>query len=357
MTQIVEEMPSANRGAMLEKIYLEELVSTDKQRPKISQVQTIATFNWLRVGDSQVITPGMPPKWTPLDKPHELQQDSGIFYRDKNDANYPNHPTEPAVEIVMKMDSRPKAPTDLVACAATLDQLLPFARGDRASFRILVDRIGNTVHFIRRLKSPRETIPDIKGYGHTFPESYTTWDDSVQGSSSHQRVIQYRFGELTCQLRFEGDGYLPEKIDGPLSVEKYADTTAAHCCRGDSGGHDGLLNSLAPEPAMTASGAPLKISTAGSKVPHDALFDLKTRSVSRKPYEEAIIDQELRRLWIRQMPTLILAYHERGTFNDIKILDVRDRVAEWERMNTASIAQFQKLLQRIVSICPGPSRW
>lgn len=49
----------------------------------------------------------------------------------------------------------------------------------------------------------------------------------------------------------------------------------------------------------------------------------------------------------------ILAYHERGTFHDIRTIDMRGRVAEWERMNKANVARFEKLLQKILSIARG----
>ena len=60
---------------------------------------------------------------------------------------------------------------DIIGCGNTLNNLFRFARGDAASFRMLVEVIGNTVFFIRRENSPTEVYTGIRGYGHTFPEA------------------------------------------------------------------------------------------------------------------------------------------------------------------------------------------
>jgi hypothetical protein len=96
---------------------------------------------------------------------------------------------------------------DIIGCGSTLGSLLRFARGTVQSFRMLVEVIGNTVFLIRSENSPTEIIPDVRGYGHTFPEAYTTWNASGQGSESHQRLINYDFAGMNCLVRFEVDGF------------------------------------------------------------------------------------------------------------------------------------------------------
>jgi len=87
---------------------------------------------------------------------------------------------------------------DVVGCGSTLGNLLRFAGSSSLSkpFRFDVDVVGDAVLFIRKEKSPTELIQDLQGYGHTFPEAYTTWDLEVKNSCSHQRVVQYDFGGL-----------------------------------------------------------------------------------------------------------------------------------------------------------------
>lgn len=296
---------------------------------------------------------GIPPKWTPL-AACKLKEDTGIYYRDRNAAHYPDFPVEPTVESILHMTSCADTgiateEIDIFGCGSTLGNLLRFILGDRLNFRILIEVVGTTVHFIRREKSPQETIPDVRGYGHSFPENYTTWDPAVRGSSSHQRVIKYRFGGLACLVRFEGDGYLPDKV-GTLAREarRVKDETQP-TEKEDNRSPEELFSSLAVSHKTSSTSKPgLKITNAGYVVPQHAVFDLKTRSVKRKPQEKEIITGEMPRLWLRQIPTLVLAYHSSGFFNDIQIRDVRTGVANWEKHNADSLASFAVLLRKIV---------
>lgn len=297
----------------------------------------------------------MPPKWTPLPEPRKLGEDAGIFYRDQNAARYPNHPMEPAAEAIMKTCPNPKQTSvsdldiELVACSNTLGNLLRFARGDDRSFRMLVEVVGRTVHLIRRENSPKETIPDVRGYGHTFPEAYTSWDPSVRGSSSHQRILRYHLGDLDCLMRFEGDGYLPGKTrslqdknsSGPNSKVETPSVEELTSSLGEHG--------IIPKKFAGAS-LPLQISTGGTSVPQKAVFDLKTRSMRRKPQQDAILDSELPRLWLAQIPNFILAYHSSGTFTEIEVQDVRSSITKWESDHEADLRRFAMLLRRIVNI-------
>ncbi|KAM3441819.1 hypothetical protein NHJ13734_002650 [Beauveria thailandica] len=348
---IAEETPDAPFGPVFTEIPRSGISSTksDGEIPKITETQTVACFNWLEGEEPHIIVPGMPPKWTPLDRPRTLKQDAGIYYRDRNAAHYPDNPLEPTVEAIMKLnpsvgDTMTVRNIDIFGCGSTLGELLRFVRGTQGTFRILVERLGKTVHLIRRGKSPLETIPNIRGYGHTFPESYTTWDTCSRGSSSHQRVVQFQFGGLECLVRFEGDGYLPDKAGERVKKE-------SRLGRQELNTPEDLAALLSISgTASHSSKSPLKISEAGCLVPQGAVFDLKTRSIKRKDEEDAIIADELPRLWIRQISTLILAYHTCGTFRDIQIRDMRAEMAEWEELNREALACFAKLLKQIVDI-------
>ncbi|OBT60337.1 hypothetical protein VE03_10357 [Pseudogymnoascus sp. 23342-1-I1] len=150
-----------------------------------------------------------PPAWTPPAVDTKLKPDSGHVFRDINAARYASYPLEPAFRSLraMQPDHDIQA-VDIVGCGSTIGNLLRFARSESRPFRFDVDVIGDTVLFIRRENSPTELISDLRGYGHTFPEAYTTWDSEVRGSCSHQRIIQYEFGGLTFLIRTETDGYV-----------------------------------------------------------------------------------------------------------------------------------------------------
>ncbi|KAJ5633377.1 hypothetical protein N7490_009716 [Penicillium lividum] len=210
---------------------------------------------------------------------------------------------------------------DIVGCGSTLGNLLRFARGKSPAFRVLIEVIGNTVFFRRRENSPKETIQNVQGFGHTFPEAYTMW-----GESSHQRLINFDFANMNCLVRFEADGYLPDLIPEDLKARRNPLSS-----KSDMEPED-LLSSIQGATISTVHSATtekesgsLRIFEGGRYIPQRAIFDLKTRS-SRKANIDTL-SEEMARLWIRQIPNFVLAYHKSGKFDDIR---VQDRMLELE---------------------------
>lgn len=244
--------------------------------------------------------------------------------------------------------------TDVVACGSTISNLIRFLEGEDKPFRMLIELVGETVFFIRRENTPRELIPDIHGYGHTFPEANTTWDAEVKGSTSHQRVISYRFGGLYFLVRHEGDGYMT--VDDNPSPE---DPSPKLPSRGgfDVGAElDHLSAALAGNrvtsklPQDTHAG--LKIISAGKLVSQDQIFDLKTRSF-RKKETETLVDTlggQLKRLWVAQIPNFILAYHTYGVFDEINVREVQQYVNDWERSHVDVLSRLAALIHHIINL-------
>ncbi|KAF4975041.1 hypothetical protein FZEAL_8110 [Fusarium zealandicum] len=312
-------------------------------RAEITGARLIASYNLVSGPSPEIMIPGQPPRWTPHLGPRKLGWDTGCYYRDVNAASYPKHPLEPAIVSVMKMNPNSRIPVDVVACASTIGNLLRFTKGvvqDRP-FRMLAELVGDKLHLIRRENSPKELIPDVKGYGHTFPESYTTWDAAVRRSKSHQRIISYNLCGLDMMVRFEGDGYI--RASNPQRR------------KGSPGKNTTLENALAqiqnlgistPLPGSEAS--ELKVSKGGESVPQDTVFDLKTRSVVAR--QRDTLGDQLPRLWIAQVKTFVLAYHERGLFKEenIEIKNVEKDIEEWEEMNQPALTRLGVLLQLII---------
>ncbi|KAJ0384089.1 hypothetical protein COL922a_009141 [Colletotrichum nupharicola] len=251
---------------------------------------------------------------------------------------------EPMVQAVFATHPEPlEGGVDIVACGSTLGNLLRFIRGDEKPFRMLVEVVGNTVHLIRRENSPKETIPNVRGYGHTFPEAYTTWDADVRGSASHQRILQYTFGGLRCIVRHEGDGYLRDKLTSsskPKLLGKGRGSTLEELIASFEGNGVASVN---PVPSSE-----LHIQPGGFDVPQSAVFDLKTRSNMRRGQD--FLGEELPRMWVAQIPNFVLAYHDRGRFNDIEVMDVSEKIRDWEREMNGKLSQLGALLHRIIGL-------
>lgn len=251
------------------------------------------------------------------------------------------------LEEAKRPNSAPLNGIDLVACSSTLGNLLRYCSKDPKPFRMIVYKVGDAVHLVRREKSPREIIPDIKGYGHTFPDAFTTWDRCVSISESHQRIISYRLGGLDCLVRFEADGYLPTKnqvIIPPNSSDQLLDNSDI----------DELTSILSESTGLaktqTYTSGPISTSSAGIQVDQRSLFDLKTRSIKARDLEDDILSSEIPRLWIRQVTNFVLAFHHRGTFDEVQVKAVKHELAQWEKQNQRELSHFSALLTMIVDI-------
>ena len=255
---------------------------------------------------------------------------------------------EPAVRALLtKNQSLETQAIDLVACSSTLGNLLRFARRIEHSFRFFVEVVGNTVFFIRHENLPNELIVGVRGYGHTFPEAYTTWDGDVKGSASHQRLVRYKLAGLDCVLRFKSDGYLPSKI--PTGSRKPSAGTDKQS-GADDDNFTSMLDSLKVNSSIKQGGGPtgpLQIEEAGQEVPQAAVFNLKTRSIWKKGLD--VLGDELPCQWTAQIPNFILARHNNGVFNEISVQDVQENVMKWEQENQRDIKRLGWLLRKVIA--------
>ena len=210
-----------------------------------------------------------------------LKEDSGQYYRDLNAAKYPSYPMAPVIHAIMEQEPRyPTAEINLFACGSTLGNLLRFARGADKAFRFNIEVIGSTVFFVRNENDPKELIEGVRGFGHTFPEAYTTWDD-LKDSISHQRIIRYTFGGMQCLVRFESDGYIGDgsKRNAYTSTKRvHNEVDILDALQGISvTPSTGEANNAIA--AATTTTTTLTVQKGGQPiVPHSAIFDLKTRS-------------------------------------------------------------------------------
>lgn len=235
---------------------------------------------------------------------------------------------------------------DVVACGNTIGGLFRFASSTERSFRFGVEMIGKTVFFVRKENSPAELIPGVYGYGHTFPEAYTTWDAAVKGSASHQRLVKYQFGGLSCLIRSESDGYLRNRMEPEEQQHAASATPVPKACDFDMSTLFRDTDSLAVAQKVQAEQGDVKVELKGQRIPQSAVFDLKTRSATN----EIDMNEVLRRLWVIQTPNFIIGYHKSGYFDDVRIQDVSGKVREWEADNGELLRRLQSIIRRIVEV-------
>ena len=215
---------------------------------------------------------------------------------------------------------------------------------------MLVELVDKSLFLVRRENSPTELIEGVRGFGHTFPEAYTTWDTDIKQSVSHQRLLRYKFGDLRLLVRFEADGYLPTphtetskpamsraKTSEPLDVQNLTQSFKA------------AQTQIEENLTTTSAKDTLAVKQAGEAVSQNSIFDLKTRSIWKK--NEDLLSKEIPRLWVAQISNFIAAYHERGIFKteNIVVRDVKRDVVEWENDQNFVLSQLVALLHILIS--------
>jgi hypothetical protein len=280
---------------------------------------------------------GSPPAWTPPVEDTQLKPDSEDVFRDINAARHSSYPLEPVFRALKAMQPQfDLQSVDIVGCGSTIGNLLRFAGSQSKPFRFDVDIVGDTVLFVRRESSPTALITDLRGYGHTFPEAYTTWDSDVRNSCSHQRIVHYEFGGLKFLVRSETDGYVKDPdLDKSNTLEPTEPLSL-----------DDALGSVSLGPTFVDPGHELQVRLQGTKVPQSQIFDLKTRASSNL----FDMDEILPRLWVNQTSKFLIAYHKFGAFNNPQVEDVRQRILGWESHNSALLARFHAIVKRIVDV-------
>lgn len=288
-----------------------------------------------------------------MHEPRQLKPDDGEYFRDFNAARYPNHPLEPTVVAALAVQADIARHVDIIACGKTLSQLLDFICGTDKPFRMLVELVDDNIFFTRRENTPRERLSDVRGYGHSFPEAYTSWDVEVKASAQHQRVISYHFGGLRFLVRSQGDGYLPDEPNGPkdevCEVSVPADLDLKEAVDSIS---DELARSRVAPNVPTKECGQLRVLYAGDLVKQERIFELKTRSIRRKQglsFEDTFQDH-LSRLWVSQTPKFILAYHDHGLFQEINVNNVVDDIKGWERDQAANLSRYAALIHHIIGM-------
>ena len=374
---------------------------------KITNVELLASYNWMGYGLKTILVPGMslttaptlakilltifsgaPPRWLRPVKDIKLREDQGEFYRDRNAAQYPVYPVEAGVRSIFTVHPTFMGQSvDLFACSNTIGSLVAFVSGIDKNFRFSAEKLGNTLFLDRRENNPMEAFQINFGYGHNFNATNTAWDGDCAGSQSHQRLIKYDLGGLRCVLRSETDAYLPEKLPTDNSMEGGA--VSDILLRPDSAMDMSLddqftttrsnkLQNMKTEPKERGHAGDvmsvddkiqdkeeadngcntdnltfdsITVIETGTEVPQIAIAEIKTRTKKydvkyfHLPSNASIIDQ---RCWITQTPNFIFAEHKAGNFslNNISVSDVRNASKVWED-------EHQDIIRKLVEVVKG----
>jgi hypothetical protein len=242
--------------------------------------------------------------------------------RDQNGARFPDHPIQAAVQALFALDQEfDPSCIDIMGCASSLGDMLRFVRSIDSSFRFDVEIIGNTLFLVRNGK--KDIIPNVRGYGHSFLDTFTSANPEAGGSKSHQRIVSYNFDDMKYLVRFECDGYLTS-YDGH-------DTTVTE-----------------PQFSLPAQPLPgsIPVQKRGMVVPQESVLEIKTMSQARGEIQRS---DHLPRLWVRQIPYFINAYHKQGSFEDVQTHHVHKDLVDWETQHQDELKRFASTLRQLIT--------
>ncbi|KAI1108963.1 hypothetical protein F5Y14DRAFT_55226 [Nemania sp. NC0429] len=321
--QIIKKDDEKPLGRLVAEVTLEGITSSavGAVEARVTNCAYAASYSLNDEKPRQVIVPGQPPTWRPPPLPCRLPGDHGDYLRDQNGARFPDYPIQPAVQALFALNEAfDPASIDVMGCASSLGDILRFARSIDSTFRLDTELVGNTLFLIRNHKS--DVIPDVRGYGHSFLKAFTSSDPDSGKTESHQRVVSYDFAGLKCLVRFECDGYLPR--------------------------YDGHETLVAKPEVRLPSPAPdsIVLREAGMIVPQGSVLEIKTKSKATMAIQK---NDHLPRLWVRQIPQFITAYHDRGSFQDVHVTDVCQELAEWEIEHQDELKMFASTLRQLIT--------
>ncbi|PPJ57990.1 hypothetical protein CBER1_11868 [Cercospora berteroae] len=310
---------------------------------RITNVEHLASYNWIEAPIATIAVPGGPPVWSPANYSKQVKKDSGHVYIAQNAARHPESPMEPLFRALFI--ERPEfniSETDLVSDRNNIRKLLAFvdpatSTNSLESFTIRAEFVEGTVIFCRDEAKVQEFIGknEFRGFGHEFEKAYTK--PTVSKSTGHHRIISYVFCDRRFLIRHETDGYVDAR---GAPAGKYQEGDMIDLLRSLS------LNEGLPTGEGAAASSKLTVWKTGIKVPLTSTLEIKTRVV-HKPLS---IDEAAPQLWVSQTPKLVRAYHKRGVFDPPSVEDVTALVKEWEEKNEEALQKLGALIHRIIEV-------
>ncbi|KZL67602.1 geranylgeranyl pyrophosphate synthetase, partial [Colletotrichum incanum] len=300
----------------------------------ITDLQHVASYNWLDKTLPTILVPGAPPLWSPPPRPPTMMPDSGTVYIDQNAARS-HYPLEPLLRALLVQNPKFElGDIDLVTDRNNIRKLLRFVQKSSSDpFEIQVEIAGSkTALFTRVETKTKDTIQGFRGFGHNFEKAYTK---GLVGSTGHHRIVHYHFGGLKFIIRHETDGYVDNK-DGSSGIAEAPDVA------------DNLSDLLGAvsisetrEPARNMPVTVAKTKTAPVNLA--STIEIKTRAASRTLDMIEVAPQ----LWISQTPILVVAYHRNRVFSDVRLRNVKQDIHDWEVANQTVLQKLAFLIKKI----------
>ncbi|KAF6830005.1 hypothetical protein CPLU01_07620 [Colletotrichum plurivorum] len=300
--------------------------------------EVLCSYNWVNTDHPAILVPGGAPVWTRPKLPQTVNKDHGVFYKDANVAKNPAQPYEPMVRAIAATSGTLAnlGNVDVIVNRTALLQLFKFAKGSSAkNFKIDVNLVNNTLFVCGRQRKNREdvTSPNSRAapsWGHAFEEAFTKYGPGAEGSTSCQRAIRYRFGNLTFLVRHEVDA-------------AYASTAGSARGNGTNAASDDFKERhVMWANSFRGNGRAIctEVRLGGQETSPSDLIELKARP--NMPVYMAIPQ-----MWFGRTPHLLKGVHSKGRFTNVDHTACVPEYKKWEERNQEAL---QKLAAMFVEL-------
>lgn len=314
----------------------------------ISNVEHLASYNWVEARTPTIAVPGMPNKWSPPTHPANVRLHGRRIYNDQNADRLPQSPLEPLFRaLYVEKPSFDIGSVNIIADSHVIRKLLEFVDTDPesspVSFKTGVEIINNTMMFTRIEDQTNTQIGPghSDAYFHAFMQRYTTLP--IANSTGHYRIISYNFAGLKFLIRHEADACNAPPRPGTASTHAGPSTAG----RGTA---PARVSHPLPERLYNNRSRPnLTVMRTGEEVQRESTMRVEARS--ERIY--LTVGQVAPRLWISQTPNLVRAYYRGTMFNVPEVEDVRNEISYWERVHQDDLCQLAAVLRKIAEVVQG----
>ena len=175
------------------------------------------------------------------------------------------------------------------------------------------------------------------GHGHEFEKTFLKFEEGLEDSSSHHRIIEYEIAGMKWVVRFEADGYVENEPENKGSMvvkasQIYAEVTAAT---------ETLLSNVQSQPTMLEG---IDVIQKGHLVPPDSVIEAKciaqrgTRLTKNTP-----------QCWFSQTRHLFVGRHKNGRVNRVDKTEMSQVFGNWEENHQDKLRELTNLVKDIIS--------
>ncbi|KAK3954551.1 hypothetical protein QBC32DRAFT_396206 [Pseudoneurospora amorphoporcata] len=381
---------------------------------RIEDVRAISSFN--KIANNQIAVPGVPPRLHPLTQRLKVELDYDNKSLGRNYPTYTHH-FEPLIRSIEATDpGYDLTKIDIVTNASNLRKMFMLFLNRQMEYqRYDLTWRDNTLVVSKWVSDPH--LNSSLGHGTGFEQATCIYDDHedevLKSSTSHHRVIQYRFGGLHLVVQSEVDAYhcdchcpsagnvdpaLPETSSAltinevvqhrrrsssgqtsklstvfssdfsVTSIDCHRDATRetspmspppSPCLPKSTGDLEPPITGVPPASAenvafSSANSSPtLDVLRLGREIPAQCLVEVKTHKVNNQPFFNAEAQ-----LYFAQVSKLYIAQNDNGSFSPTTVLrnNNNNKTSSAVQDKTEDIRQWaeaeqnQRQLRKVVAL-------